>query len=124
LCGTRFNHLGKRGRNTPPLFFGKHTPKKSPFPIIHSLSENSSDVEHLYFLILLELSRGCCILGAMKNNKMPIVGKIQDINNKANEIFADEIFMPMVKFAGVLLFAAIVVDYGAQLIEAVDTLAR
>jgi hypothetical protein len=61
---------------------------------------------------------------AMENNKMPIVGKVQDINNKANEIFADEIFMPMVKFAGTTLFVAVILDYGFQLIEAIDILAR
>ena len=61
---------------------------------------------------------------AMKNNKMPIVGKIQNINDEANEFFADKIFMPMITFAGTTLFVAVILDYGFQLIEAIDILAR
>jgi hypothetical protein len=32
------------------------------------------------------------------------------------------VFMPMVKFAVTLMFVAIVLDYGSQMIEAIDTL--
>jgi hypothetical protein len=37
-------------------------------------------------------------------------------------MFADQVFMPMVKFAVTLIFVAIVLDYGFQMIEAIDTL--
>jgi hypothetical protein len=48
--------------------------------------------------------------------------KIQQVNNEANKLFCDEVFMPMVKFAVTIMFLAIVLDYGFQLIEAVDVL--
>ena len=59
----------------------------------------------------------------MKQNNLPIVGKIQDLNDEANKLFRDEVMMPMVKFAVTLMFIAIVLDYGFQLIEAIDILA-
>lgn len=58
----------------------------------------------------------------MKKNKLPIVGKIQDFNDEFNEVFADEVMMPMVKFATTLLFIVIILDFGFQLIEAIDVL--
>jgi len=58
----------------------------------------------------------------MKKNKLPYVGKIQDINDEFNKIFRDEVFMPMIKFAVTLMFVAIVLDYGFQMIEAIDIL--
>jgi hypothetical protein len=59
----------------------------------------------------------------MKNkNKLPIVGTLQDINGAFNQAFRDEVFMPMVKFAVTLMFIAVIVDYGFQLIEAIDIL--
>ena len=60
----------------------------------------------------------------MKKNNLPIVGKVQDINNEFNKAFADEVMMPMIKFAVTLMFIAIVLDYGFQLIEAIDTLTQ
>jgi len=48
--------------------------------------------------------------------------KIQKLNDEFNEMFADEVFMPMVKFAVTLMFVAIVLDYGFQMIEAIDVL--
>ena len=60
----------------------------------------------------------------MKKNKLPVIGKIQDINNEFNKQFADEVFMPMVKFAGTMMFLAIVLDYGFQLIDAIDILCQ
>ena len=48
--------------------------------------------------------------------------KIQKLNDEFNKMFADEVFMPMVKFAATLIFLAVVVDYGVQLIEAIDVL--
>ena len=59
----------------------------------------------------------------MKKNNLPIVGKIQDFNDEFNKQFNDEVFMPMIKFALTLMFIVIILDYGFQLIEAIDTLA-
>ena len=60
----------------------------------------------------------------MKKNRLPIIGKIQDINDDFNKQFNDEVFMPMVKFAVTIIFVAVVLDYGFQLIEAIDTLTQ
>jgi hypothetical protein len=57
-----------------------------------------------------------------KKNNLPIVGTLQDINGAFNQAFRDEVFMPMIKFAVTLMFIAIVLDYGFQMIEAIDTL--
>ena len=58
----------------------------------------------------------------MKKNKLPIVGKIQDINDEANKLFRDEVMIPMVTFAGTLMLFAVLLDYTFQLIEAIDIL--
>ena len=62
----------------------------------------------------------------MKNkfmkNKLPVIGKLQDINEEFNKAFRDEVFMPMVTFAGTLMVFAVLLDYGFQLIEAIDIL--
>ena len=58
----------------------------------------------------------------MKKNNLPIVGKIQDFNDEFNKQFNDEVFMPMIKFAVTILFVAVILDYGFQLIEAIDIL--
>jgi len=55
-----------------------------------------------------------CYIIPMKKNK------IQQVNDEFNKMFRDEVFMPMVKFAVTLMFVAIVLDYGFQLIEAID----
>jgi len=60
----------------------------------------------------------------MKKNNLPYIGKVQDLNDEANKLFRDEVFMPMVKFAATIIFVAIVLDYGFQMIEAIDTLTR
>jgi hypothetical protein len=60
----------------------------------------------------------------MKKNNLPVIGKVQDLNNEANKLFRDEVMMPMIKFAVTLMFIAIVLDYGFQLIEAIDTLTQ
>ena len=39
-----------------------------------------------------------------------------------NKAFADEVFMPMVKLAVTLMFVAVIVDYGFQLIEAINVI--
>ena len=62
-------------------------------------------------------------MGVMKNNKLPYIGKVQDINDEANKLFRDEVMMPMVTFAGTLLVFTVLLDYSFQLIEAIDTLA-
>ena len=59
----------------------------------------------------------------MKKNKLPYVGKIQDMNDEFNKAFRDEVFMPMVTFAVTLLVFVVLVDYSFQLIEAIDILA-
>jgi hypothetical protein len=56
----------------------------------------------------------------MKKNKLPVIGKIQDINEEFNKAFRDEVFMPMVTFAVTLLVFVVMVDYSFQLIEAID----
>ena len=58
----------------------------------------------------------------MKKNNLPYIGKIQDINDEFNKQFRDEVFMPMVKFAVTIMFVAIILDYGFQMIEAIDWL--
>tara|TARA_B100000809_G_C14678998_1_gene366160 strand:- start:80 stop:262 length:183 start_codon:yes stop_codon:yes gene_type:complete len=60
----------------------------------------------------------------MKKNNLPVIGKIQNINNEFNKQFADEVFMPMVKFAVTIMFVAVVLDYGFQLIDAIDVLCQ
>ena len=59
----------------------------------------------------------------MKKNTLPYVGKIQDMNDEFNKAFRDEVFMPMVTFAGTLMLFAVLLDYTFQLIEAIDILA-
>lgn len=58
----------------------------------------------------------------MKKNKLPIVGKVQDINDEFNKAFRDEVFMPMVTFAGTLLVFTVLLDYTFQFIDAIDWL--
>ena len=62
----------------------------------------------------------------MKDNKssLPVIGRIQDLNNEANKLFRDEVMIPMVKFAVTIMFVAIVLDYGFQMIEAIDILTQ
>ena len=50
--------------------------------------------------------------------------KIQEINDEFNKLFNDEVFMPMLKFPATLIFLAIVLDFGFQLKDAIDTLTR
>jgi len=59
----------------------------------------------------------------MKKNNLPYIGKVQDINDEFNKAFRDEVFMPMVTFAGTLMLFAVLLDYTFQLIEAIDILA-
>ena len=58
----------------------------------------------------------------MKKNNLPVIGKVQDINSEANKLFAEQVFMPMVTFAGTLMVFAVMLDYTFQLIEAIDWL--
>ena len=62
----------------------------------------------------------------MKDNKsnLPVIGRIQGLNNEFNKMFLDEVFMPMAKFAVTLMFVAVVLDYGFQMIEAIDILTQ
>ena len=60
----------------------------------------------------------------MKKNNLPVIGKIQDINDEFNKQFRDEVFMPMVTFAGTLLVFCVLLDYGFQLIDAIDILCQ
>jgi hypothetical protein len=59
----------------------------------------------------------------MKKNNLPLIGKVQDVNDEFNKAFRDEVFMPMVTFAGTLMLFAVLLDYTFQLIEAIDILA-
>ena len=57
-------------------------------------------------------------------NKLPYIGKVQELNDKFNKQMLDEVFMPMTKFAVTIMFVAVILDYGFQLIEAVDILTQ
>jgi len=57
----------------------------------------------------------------MKEN-MKKKNKVQKLNDEFNKMFLDEVFMPMVTFAVTIMFVAIILDYGFQLIEAIDIL--
>ena len=50
--------------------------------------------------------------------------QIQKLNDEFNKQFADEVFMPMITFAVTITFVAIILDYGFQLIEAIDILTQ
>ena len=50
--------------------------------------------------------------------------KIQKFNDEFNKQFNDEVFMPMIKFTVTLMFLTVVLDYGFQLIEAIDILTQ
>jgi hypothetical protein len=56
----------------------------------------------------------------MKKNNLPYIGKVQDLNDEFNKAFRDEVFMPMVTFAGTLMLFAVLLDYSFQLVEAID----
>ena len=58
----------------------------------------------------------------MKKNKLPYVGKIQDVNDEFNKTFRDEVFMPMVTFAVTLMVFTVLLDYSFQLVEAIDVI--
>ena len=47
---------------------------------------------------------------------------LQKWNDEANQLFLDEVFMPMTKFAVTIIFVAVILDYGFQMIDAIDTL--
>ena len=47
---------------------------------------------------------------------------IQKFNDEFNKQFNEEVFMPMVKFAVTIMFVAIILDYGFQLIEAIEVI--
>ena len=58
----------------------------------------------------------------MKKNKLPVIGKIQDVNDEFNKVFKDEVMMPMVTFAVTLMVFAVLLDLTAQLIDAIEIL--
>ena len=58
----------------------------------------------------------------MKKNKLPVIGKMQDVNDEFNKAFRDEVMMPMVTFAVGLMVFTIMLDYTFQLVEAIDWL--
>ena len=47
---------------------------------------------------------------------------LQEWNDEANKLFLDEVFMPMTKFAVTIIFVAVILDYGFQMIDAIDWL--
>ena len=49
---------------------------------------------------------------------------IQKFNDEFNKQMRDEVFTPMTKFAITIMFIAVVLDYGFQLIDAIDIIAR
>ena len=64
----------------------------------------------------LDKQPNLCYIILMKKNIL------QKLNDEANKLFLDEVFMPMVKFAVTIMFLAVVLDYGFQLIDAIDWL--
>ena len=60
----------------------------------------------------------------MKKNKLPVIGKMQDFNDDFNKVFNDEVFMPMIKLTVTIMFVAVILDFGFQMIEAIDVLTR
>ena len=52
------------------------------------------------------------------------MNKLKQLNNEFNRMFLDKVFMPMVTFAVTIMFVAIILDYGFQLIEAIDILTQ
>jgi hypothetical protein len=48
--------------------------------------------------------------------------KLRNRNAEANKAFIDEVAMPIVMTAATLMFVAIILDYGFQLIEAIEWL--
>ena len=59
-----------------------------------------------------------CYIIPMKKNK------IQEVSDGFNKGFLDQVFMPMAKFTVTLMFLAVVLDYGFQMIEAIDILTQ
>ena len=57
-----------------------------------------------------------CYIVPMKKNSL------QEWNDEANKLFLDEVFMPMTKFAVTIIFVAVILDYGFQMIDAIDWL--
>jgi len=51
-----------------------------------------------------------------------VMKRIKEFNDEFNKHFNDEVFMPMIKFATTLIFITVIVDFGSQLIEAIDIL--
>ena len=47
---------------------------------------------------------------------------LQKWNDEFNKQFNEEVFMPMVKFAVTILFVVVILDFGFQLIDAIDIL--
>ena len=58
----------------------------------------------------------------MKKNKLPVIGKIQDVNDEFNKVFKDEVMMPMVTIAVTLMVFAVLLDLTAQLLDAIEIL--
>lgn len=64
----------------------------------------------------------CYIILMKTRNRLPYIGKVQDINDEFNKAFADEVMMPMVKTAVTIIFVAVIIDFSFQMIEAIDIL--
>jgi hypothetical protein len=77
---------------------------------VNNFSKKSLDKSAFVWYIIL-----------MKEN-MKKKNKVQKLNDEFNKMFLDEVFMPMVTFAVTIMFVAIILDYGFQLIEAIDIL--
>ena len=60
----------------------------------------------------------------MRDKLLRARAKLKKFNDEANELFQDEIFMPMMKYAGTLMFLAIIIDLGTQLTEAIQILTQ
>ena len=49
---------------------------------------------------------------------------MKDWEKEFNKQFNEEVFMPMIKFAATLMFVVVVLDYGFQLIEAIEVITQ
>ena len=50
--------------------------------------------------------------------------KLKNFNSEANELLQDKTFLPMIKYAGTLMFLAVIIDLGTQLTEAIQILTQ
>ena len=60
----------------------------------------------------------------MRDKLLLARAKFKNFNSEANELLQDKTFMPMIKYAGTLMFLTIIIDLGTQLTEAIQILTQ